>query len=401
MSKNQAPSVDNPKDQTAGPAPGEATDQTKRDTGNDPRNEQSLFDYLGNSGAGQQQAEGNRADTTDESATSTPESGQPDTQSESASSQPEPDTEPDATKDTTQTQQGSEDKGEEGDVEGLLPDKFKEDPERFVKSYNELQNKLSDQGQELGELRRQYRQVRTYLRRLRQQRQQQPQQQQTQQAQQQQQEEDEQSGQDTSNFWRDPERSIEEKMEQKVRDLRQEIQKEVEPVKRTVQQQQEIERRQRQIDEARQRYPDFDDMRPHIKEQLQQQGEALLGFDNMFEAAYKLAKAEQATTSQADTQTSTNQQQQPDTQQEPDTSSAQQQNTVAEDELDRLLEDPEVEQRLLERLSLRQNQQDAPQVIGDQSSQAPAAPPEEIKSTKDAAQASRNFFERLVNPRPE
>jgi len=171
-------------------------------------------------------------------------------------------------------------------------------------------------------------------------------------------------------FYENPQQALDEEINRRVR-------QHVEPIQRERQIEQSTKRFQQQVEEAKQRYPDFDDLQPQMQEIINEQGQYLAALPNAVEVVYGMAKAR-------------NPQQQ--TSQPQNTEDILQNNEVRQ----RILQDPSIKQEILKQYAQEVKQKQPPPVLGDQHGEPVASPPEEIKSTKDAKKATMNFFQRMA-----
>lgn len=137
---------------------------------------------------------------------------------------------------------------------------------------------------------------------------------------------------------------------------------------------------QERIKECQQVYPDFDELRPVIQEVIAANRDWMENAPNAIETAYWMAKG--ITLSQ----TAPPEPVQPSV------------DDLLKDEkiLEQIISNPEVQKNILSKHAQNVLNNPVPKIIGDHvGSTQPATAPTEIKSTKDAMQASKKYFERL------
>ncbi len=252
--------------------------------------------------------------------------------------------------------------------EQMILGKFKTQ-EDLVDAYQEAERRISAYGQDgakarqdLEQLRGQVSQLQSFLTQQRYRQAQQPQQ-----FQPTEEEIAEQNQKWLDKFYEDPLNALNEEVEKRVK-------KAVEPMQRDYQVQQAQRRYQQQVEEARQKYPDFDDLQPQMQDIVKEQGQYIASLPNAVEAIYGMAKARVP-------------QSQPQ-----DTESLLQNEEVRQ----RILKDEGIKKAILQQYAQEVKQKQPPPVMGKQSGEPASAPPEQIYSTKDAKKASLSFFQRFA-----
>lgn len=171
-------------------------------------------------------------------------------------------------------------------------------------------------------------------------------------------------------FYENPHEALNEVVNQRVREV-------VGPIQRDYQYQQHQRRFQQQVEEARQKYPDFDDLQPVMHQIVQEQGQYITSLPNAVEVVYSMARLK-------------NPQQSPQVQQTPE--------SVLQNEEFRkqVLQDESIRKEILAQYAQEvKNRQTAP-VMGNQHGEPASTPPQEITTTKDAKKASLSYFQRLA-----
>ena len=177
-------------------------------------------------------------------------------------------------------------------------------------------------------------------------------------------------------FYENPKEALQELFQGTVTDaLSPQLQK-LEPVVNYFEQQQERAYWESKVNEVRDRYSDFENYRKEAAEILRQQPAEFLNLPNAVEAAYLMAKAEVLDAEKA-----------------------------SQPKIEDMLKDPSFLQELSKNSELQKivlktyseeiNKEPKPTMIGSHpGSAAPATPPPEIRSTKDATRAMMAFMAR-------
>ncbi len=246
------------------------------------------------------------------------------------------------------------------DLTAQIPDKFKL-PDgtinyaALVKSYNEAEKKISEQGQQLSALAQQWE---DFQRRLN------PQAAAPQQPQPLSEEQiKEINEQWMTQFYENPLAAI-------VQAVQMAVEPKIQPLAQYYEQQRQLEQWNRQIEQAQQTHPDFEQLLPEIQKVVEEQGNILAELPNAVEVAYNLAKARQV---------------KPPEQLLRDPAFRQ-----------RILQDEEIRNEILKAYAQQVKNGQPPVVIGNQPGQSPATPPLEIKTTSDAKKATLGFFSRIM-----
>lgn len=255
---------------------------------------------------------------------------------------------------------------EKSDEEKLILGKFKTQ-EDLVDAYQEAEKRISRYGQyssrakkELEQLRGQVAQLQRYVKEAQQPKKEQPSK-----------EEIERRNQEwLDKFYDNPVEALDEVVQDRVKKV-------VEPIQKDYEMQRYTRHYNSQVQEVRQKYPDFDNYTPKMQEIVQKQGQYLANLPNAVEVVYNMAKA-QSMPSQPTQQLS--------------------KENLLKDENFRqdILKDQSIRNEILKEYAQQARDKQAPVVLGKQSGEPPASPPEEIKSTKDAKKASMNFFQRIA-----
>ncbi len=271
--------------------------------------------------------------------------------------------------------------GEKTPEEQMILGKFKTQ-EDLIEAYKQAENRISEYGQDHSRARQEMDQLRHQVYRLQNfLTQQRGQQQQPQQPQMTEEQVEQQKQKFLDQFYDNPTGTIEQMVQQRVNE---QLKRTVEPIQRDYQMQQQTRAYQQQVNEAREKYPDFDELQPVMEQIIKEKGQYLAAMPSAVEAVYGLAKARSYTQSTAQPQ------QQP--QEQP-----QEQPVNQEDEMrQRILQDPSIKREILKQYAEEVRSKRPPQVLGEQPGQPPSAPPQEIQTTKDAKKASLSFFERFT-----
>ena len=265
--------------------------------------------------------------------------------------------------------------------EQMILGKFKTQ-EDLVEAYKQAEKRISEYGQDHSRARQDMDQLRHQVYRLQnflaQQRSQPQQPQMTE-------EQVEQAKQKfLDQFYENPTGTIEQMVQQRVQE---QLKRTVEPIQRDYQMQQQTRMYQDQVNQAREKYPDFDELQPVMEEIIREKGQYLAAMPSAVEAVYGLAKARTQTT-QPNVQPQT---------QEPVQEQSQSSGVIQDPEMRQaILQDPSIRKEILKQYAEEVRSKRPPQVLGEQPGQPPSAEPQEIRTTKDAKKASLSFFERFT-----
>jgi hypothetical protein len=166
-------------------------------------------------------------------------------------------------------------------------------------------------------------------------------------------------------FYENPMDALEEVIQSRV-------QKIVEPIQKDYQLQQYTRQYQAQIEQARQKYADFDTLQPVMQEVIQEQGQHLAGLPNAVEVIYSIAKGRAAAPINHD--------------------------QLLQDEnfRSKILQNEEIRKAILTQIAQVTKDKQPPVVLGPQQGEPPIMAPEEIKTSKDAKKASISYFKRIL-----
>lgn len=244
----------------------------------------------------------------------------------------------------------------------------------LVKSYLNAEKKIGEQGNRMGQQGQQVQELMARIQQLESQVQHQERQPET--LEQSEQQEDFNADQWFEKFYENPKEALQELFQGTVTDaLSPQLQK-LEPVVNYFEQQQERAYWESKVNEVRDRYSDFENYRKEAAEILRQQPAEFLNLPNAVEAAYLMAKAEVLDAEKA-----------------------------SQPKIEDMLKDPSFLQELSKNSELQKivlktyseeiNKEPKPTMIGSHpGSAAPATPPPEIRSTKDATRAMMAFMAR-------
>ncbi len=182
-------------------------------------------------------------------------------------------------------------------------------------------------------------------------------------------------------FYENPTGTIEQMVQRRVND---QLRRTVEPIQRDFQMQQQTRMYQDQIDQARAKYPDFDDYQTVMQQIVKERGKYIAHMPDAVDVIYELAK------SRGSRPTAQPQPQQPE-------STPQSTHNVQDPQVRQaILQDPSIRKEILRQYAEEVKAKRPAQVLGNQPGQPAATPPEEIRTTKDAKKASLSFFERFT-----
>jgi len=167
-------------------------------------------------------------------------------------------------------------------------------------------------------------------------------------------------------FYEDPMKALNEVVEGRVR-------QEVEPIQKEYQMQKAVQHYNQQVQEARQKYPDFDEYAPQMEEIVKQQGKYLSTLPNAVDVVYSMAKAQSV--------------------KEPPTP-----DSLLQDESFRqkILQDETIKNEILKQYAQGVQENKPPVILGEQQGEVPSTPPEQITNTQEAKTASMNLFRRML-----
>lgn len=241
----------------------------------------------------------------------------------------------------------------------------------LVKSYINAEKKIGEQGNKIGQQNQQVQELMFKLQQI-----EQMQAQQTQQPQDEPGSEQEEFNSDQwfEKFYENPKEALQELFQGTVIDAISPQLQRLEPVLQHFQQQQERSYWEGRVEEVRQKYSDFDNYREKAAEILQQQPAEFLNLPNAIEAAYLMAKAEVLDAEKA------SQPKIEDMLKDPNF-------------LQQLSQNPDLQKIVLKTYSEQIKQEPKPAMIGSHpGSAAPATPPPEIRSVKDATRAFKSYL---------
>ncbi len=245
-----------------------------------------------------------------------------------------------------------------------IPEKFAgKTPEEVAKAYVELETLLGKHGVEKQQMQQQLRQMQQYVQYMAHQQRQQTRQTQPQLTP----EEVQTKNEEWLNwFYKDPISALETVVQQRVSQV-------VQPLQQQVKYREHVEHYQQQVQQARGKWADFDQLMPVMREIIREQGAHLSNSPRAVETIYHIAKGRTA------------QEMQPQNPQQ----------LVKDPKMrEMFLNDESIKNEILKKYAQSVKEKQPPVTIGSQPGEIPAAPPEEIKSTKDAKKASISFFER-------
>lgn len=250
----------------------------------------------------------------------------------------------------------------------------------LVKSYINAEKKIGEQGNKMGQQSQQVQELMFKLQQLEQRQAQQVQGQTQEQAREQAQDESSSEQEEFNSdlwfekFYENPKEALQELFQGTVTEaISPQLQK-LEPVLQHFQQQQERAYWENRVGEVQQKYSDFDNYREKAAEILQQQSPEFLNLPNAVEAAYLMAKAEVLDAEKA------TQPKMEDLLKDPSF-------------LQQLSKNPELQKIVLKSYSEEINKEPKPAMIGSHpGSAAPATPPPEIRSVKDATRAFKAYL---------
>jgi len=254
-----------------------------------------------------------------------------------------------------------------------IPEKFRNsdgslNAQALLKSYIEVQSKIGEQGNRIGDYSRQVQELSAKLQQYEQSQQVPP---------------DEPTGDNLrppeefnpdewfDSFYSDPKAAL----QQLFSDAIQQTVKPLEPVIQHFQQEQERSFWREEVAKVQDKYSDFEEYRGRAAEMLREQPE-LLNLPNAIEACYKMAKAEVLGTKVASQPTLEDMLKDP--------------NFVSQ-----LSQNPEIQKQVMRTYSERVSAQPKPTVMGQQAGGVPSfTPPPEIRTVKDATRAFKDMLTR-------
>lgn len=266
--------------------------------------------------------------------------------------------------------------GPTGEPSVEIPEKFLNPDgtpniDALVKSYINAEKKIGEQGNKIGQQNQQVQELMFKLQQI-----EQMQAQQTQQPQDEPGSEQEEFNSDQwfEKFYENPKEALQELFQGTVIDAISPQLQRLEPVLQHFQQQQERSYWEGRVEEVQQKYSDFDNYREKAAEILQQQPAEFLNLPNAIEAAYLMAKAEVLDAEKA------SQPKIEDMLKDPNF-------------LQQLSQNPDLQKIVLKTYSEQIKQEPKPAMIGSHpGSAAPATPPPEIRSVKDATRAFKSYL---------
>lgn len=266
--------------------------------------------------------------------------------------------------------------GPTGEPSVEIPEKFLNPDgtpniDALVKSYINAEKKIGEQGNKIGQQNQRVQELMFKLQQI-----EQMQAQQTQQPQDEPGSEQEEFNSDQwfEKFYENPKEALQELFQGTVIDAISPQLQRLEPVLQHFQQQQERSYWEGRVEEVQQKYSDFDNYREKAAEILQQQPAEFLNLPNAIEAAYLMAKAEVLDAEKA------SQPKIEDMLKDPNF-------------LQQLSQNPDLQKIVLKTYSEQIKQEPKPAMIGSHpGSAAPATPPPEIRSVKDATRAFKSYL---------
>lgn len=147
----------------------------------------------------------------------------------------------------------------------------------------------------------------------------------------------------------------------------------IQPLQQQQQYRDNLDQYNRQVQEAKGKYPDFDTLLPEMENIIKEQGQYLANMPNAVDNVYHLAKARKL------------------------------QGTATPDQM---LQDPNIRQKILQDETIRNEilksyaqgvrDRQPPVTIGSQPGEPPAAPPGEMKTSQDTRKAVTSYFSRFL-----
>ncbi len=174
------------------------------------------------------------------------------------------------------------------------------------------------------------------------------------------------------------ERQAEERMQQKIQET---IQQFVAPVAQKIQYRESYDAYNQQLREAREKYPDFDQLMPEMNKIVQTHGQYYANVPNSVEAIYGIAKARTGTAGQP---------QRPleDLLQDPQVR-------------EKIMSDPAIKNAVLKNYAQEIRQGRPPNVIGSQPGETPASPAADYSQPGSAKKSALSYFRSIVGGGPK